>query len=198
MPMTALGCFSFAIAMTSAVWSQWPCVRRITSIVPRSGFSGALGFPVNQGSISTRLPPGVWSSHVAWPNQVSRAPFRDMRSPSLPRVAQTLARGRSGGGDGERRCVAPVTPNWIALAGASTAVVAGSLPPAAAVYLTTLSVAALMGAAFLAYLVAVDDPRPVRLCEAGGCAGAGALLMAGLAVRVPGVVSASAPAGAAK
>jgi hypothetical protein len=94
--------------------------------------------------------------------------------------------------------VAPVTPNWIALAGASTAVVAGSLPPAAAVYLTTLSVAALMGAAFLAYLVAVDDPRPVRLYEAGVCAVAGALVMGDLAVRVPGVVSASAPAGAAK
>ncbi len=94
--------------------------------------------------------------------------------------------------------MAPVTPNWIALAGACTAVVAGSLPPAAAVYLTTLSVAALMGAAFLAYLVAVDDPRPVRLCEAGVCAVAGAFLLGDLAVRVPGVVSATAPAGAAK
>jgi hypothetical protein len=94
--------------------------------------------------------------------------------------------------------VAPVTPNWIALAGAGTAVVAGSLPPAAAVYLTTLSVAALMGAAFLAYLGAVDDPRPARLYEAAVCAVAGALLMGDLAVRVPGVVSATAPAGAAK
>jgi hypothetical protein len=94
--------------------------------------------------------------------------------------------------------VAPVTSNWIALAGAGTAVVAGSLPPAAAVYLTTLSVAALMGAAFLAYLGAVDDPRPARLYEAAVCAVAGALLMGDLAVRVPGVVSATAPAGAAK
>jgi hypothetical protein len=94
--------------------------------------------------------------------------------------------------------VAPVTPNWIALAGAGTAVVAGSLPPAAAVYLTTLSVAALMGAAFLAYLVAVEEPRPARLYEAGVCAVAGALLLGDLAVRVPGVVSATAPAGAAK
>ncbi|HEX2378015.1 MAG TPA: hypothetical protein VHI30_10685 [Gaiellales bacterium] len=94
--------------------------------------------------------------------------------------------------------MAPVTPNWIAVTGAFAAVVAGSLPPAAAVYLTTLSVATLMGAAFLAYLVAVDDPRPVRLCEAGVCAVAGALLLGDLAVRVPGVVSASAPAGAAK
>ena len=81
--------------------------------------------------------------------------------------------------------MAPVTPNWIALAGVCTAVVAGSLPPAAAVYLTTLSVAALMGAAFLAYLVAVDDPRPARLYEAGVCAVAGALLLGDLAVRVP-------------
>jgi hypothetical protein len=94
--------------------------------------------------------------------------------------------------------VAPVTPNWIALAGAGTAVVAGSLPPAGAVYLTTLSVAALMGAAFLAYLGAVDDPRPARVYEAAVCAVAGALLMGDLAVRVPGVVSATAPAGAAK
>lgn len=94
--------------------------------------------------------------------------------------------------------MAPITPNWIALAGAGTAVVAGTLPPAAAVYLTTLSVAALMGAAFLAYLVAVDDPRPARMYEAAVCAVAGALLMGDLAVRVPGVVSASAPAGAAK
>ena len=94
--------------------------------------------------------------------------------------------------------MAPVTPNWIALTGAGTAVIAGTLPPAAAVYLTTLSVAALMGAAFLAYLVAVDDPRPARLYEAAVCAVAGALLMGDLAVRVPGVVSAAAPAGAAK
>lgn len=65
-------------------------------------------------------------------------------------------------------------------------------------YLTTLSVAALMGAAFLAYLVAVDDPRPARLYEAGVCAVAGALLLGDLAVRVPGVASATAPAGAAK
>jgi hypothetical protein len=94
--------------------------------------------------------------------------------------------------------VAPVTPNWIALAGVGTAVLAGSLPPALALYLTTLAVAALMGAAFLAYLVAVDDPRPVRLYEAAVCAVAGALLMADVAVRVPGVVAASAPAGATK
>ncbi|HET7170383.1 MAG TPA: hypothetical protein VFI18_01995 [Gaiellales bacterium] len=94
--------------------------------------------------------------------------------------------------------MSPVTPNWIALAGTSTAVVAGSLPAAAALYLTTLSVAALMGAAFLAYLVAVDDPRPARLYEAAVCAVAGALLLGDLAVRVPGVVSATAPAGATK
>jgi hypothetical protein len=94
--------------------------------------------------------------------------------------------------------VAPVTPNWIALAGAGTAVVAGTLPPAAAVYLTMLSVAALMGAAFLAYLVAVDDPRPARLYEAAVCALAGALLLGDLAVRVPGVFSATAPGGASK
>jgi hypothetical protein len=94
--------------------------------------------------------------------------------------------------------VAPVTPNWIALAGACTAILAGSFPPAVAVYLTTLSVAALMGAAFLAYLAAVDDPRPARLYEAAVCAVAGALLLGDLAVRIPGVASASAPAGAAR
>lgn len=94
--------------------------------------------------------------------------------------------------------MAPVTPNWIALAGVLTAVVAGALSPVAALYLTTLSVAALMGAAFLAYLVAVDDPRPARLYEAAVCAVGGALLLADVAMRVPGVASASAPAGAAK
>jgi hypothetical protein len=94
--------------------------------------------------------------------------------------------------------VAPVTPNWIALAGVFTAVIAGGLPPVAALYLTTLSVAALLGAAFLAYLVTVDDPRPARVCEAAVCAVAGALLLGDLAVRVPGVVSASAPSGAGK
>jgi hypothetical protein len=94
--------------------------------------------------------------------------------------------------------VAPVSPNWIALAGVLTAVVAGAVSPVAALYLTTLSVAALMGAAFLAYLVAVDDPRPARMYEAAVCAVAGALLLADVAMRVPGVASASAPAGAAK
>lgn len=94
--------------------------------------------------------------------------------------------------------MAPITPNWIALGGVLTAVVAGGLPPVAALYLTTLSVAALLGAAFLAYLVAVDDPRPARVYEAAVCAVAGSLLMGDLAVRVPGVVSASAPSGAGK
>jgi hypothetical protein len=94
--------------------------------------------------------------------------------------------------------VAPVTPNWIALGGVLTAAVAGALSPVAALYLTTLSVAALMGAAFLAYLVAVDDPRPVRLYETAVCAVAGALLLGDLAVRVPGAVSATAPQGASK
>jgi hypothetical protein len=94
--------------------------------------------------------------------------------------------------------VAPVTPNWIALGGAFTAVIAGGLSPVAALYLTTLSVAALMGAAFLAYLGAVDDSRPARVYEAAACAVAGALLLGDLAVRVPGVVSASAPDGAGK
>lgn len=94
--------------------------------------------------------------------------------------------------------MAPITPNWIALGGVLTAVVAGGLPPVAALYLTTLSVAALMGAAFLAYLVAVDDPRPARVYEAAVCAVAGALLLSDLAVRVPGVATASAPAGAGK
>ena len=61
-----------------------------------------------------------------------------------------------------------------------------------------LSVAALLGAAFLAYLVAVDDPRPARLYEAAVCAVAGALLLGDLAVRVPGVFSTAAPAGASK
>ena len=94
--------------------------------------------------------------------------------------------------------MAPITPNWIALGGVLAAVVAGGLPPVAALYLTTLSVAALMGAAFLAYLVAFDDPRPARVYEAAVCAVAGALLLGDLAVRVPGVVTASAPAGAGK
>jgi hypothetical protein len=94
--------------------------------------------------------------------------------------------------------VAPITPNWIALGGVLTAVAAGGLPPVAALYLTTLSVAALLGAAFAAYLVAVDDPRPGRVYEAAVCAVAGALLLADVAVRVPGIVSASAPSGAGK
>ena len=94
--------------------------------------------------------------------------------------------------------MAPITPNWIALGGVLTAVVAGGLTPVAALYLTTLSVAALLGAAFLAYLVAVDDPRPARVYEAAVCAVVGALLLGDLAVRAPGVVSASAPAGAGK
>jgi hypothetical protein len=33
-------------------------------------FSGQAGLPVSQGSNSSRLPPGVFTRNVEWPNQV--------------------------------------------------------------------------------------------------------------------------------
>ncbi|HYX86928.1 MAG TPA: hypothetical protein VE777_18310 [Gaiellales bacterium] len=90
--------------------------------------------------------------------------------------------------------MAPITPTWIALTGTSAAVAAGALPPVAALYVTTVSVAVLMGAAFMGYLVAVDDPRPVALYEAAVSAVAGALLLADVTLRFPDIVIGSAPA----
>src|SRR6266536_102219 len=92
--------------------------------------------------------------------------------------------------------MAPVTPTWIALAGTAAAVAAGGMSPVAALYVTTLAVAALMGAAFMGYLIAVDDPRPAALYETAVCAVAAALLLADVAVRFPDAIIGAAPGAA--
>jgi hypothetical protein len=92
--------------------------------------------------------------------------------------------------------VAAVTPTWIALAGTAGAVAAGGMSPVAALYVSTLAVAALMGAAFMGYLGAVDEPRPAALYEAAVSAVAGALLLADVALRFPDAVIGAVPGAA--
>lgn len=89
-----------------------------------------------------------------------------------------------------------VTPTRAALVATLVAFAAEPLPAALALYLTTLALAGLTGAAFLGYLAAADDPRPAALYDAAVCAVAGSLLLADVALRFPDVVAGSAPGAA--
>lgn len=89
--------------------------------------------------------------------------------------------------------MAAVTPIRLALLATALAVVAEPLPATLALYLTMLAMAGLTGAGFLGYLAAAGDPRPAALYDAAVCGVAAALLLADVALRVPDVVTGSAP-----
>src|SRR5579859_5175796 len=57
-----------AMSTVSPMWSAWPWVRRIVVGFTSSGETAALGFPLRNGSISTRLSPSE-SSKQAWPRK---------------------------------------------------------------------------------------------------------------------------------
>jgi hypothetical protein len=93
--------------------------------------------------------------------------------------------------------VAAVTPIRLALVATAAAVLAEPLPAVLGLYLTTLAMAGLTGAAFLGYLAAADDPRPAALYDGAVCGVAAALLLADVTLRFPDVVAGSTPSAAA-
>ena len=140
------------------MWSLCPCVSRNTSAGPGSfSSSGTTGLPVTQGSISTRLPPGVSMSQVACPNHVSSSPF-----PSAIVVTPlALVPAADYRGSRIRRHLREVNGHDHHIStthrdssAALLAVAAGLIAPNTliAFYLTALAAALLLIAAFLAYL----------------------------------------------
>ena len=84
-----------------------------------------------------------------------------------------------------------------AFAAALAALVAGlaGAGPLIAFYFTAVSAAALIGAAFMAYLRAVESPSPRSMLALAGASLAAVLVMADAAVRFPQVLTASPPGG---
>src|SRR3954449_10813908 len=162
MASTALGVCLVARSTASPVWSLCPCVSSSTSNGPGSvNSSGTPGLPVTQGSISTRLPPGVSMIQVACPTHVSRSPF-----PSPMVIAPCVwVRPQTTEGAGSAATCTKSTGMTItsaprtATVGALLAVAAGLIAPnnLIAFYLTALAAAMLLFAAFLAYLDAAQQ-----------------------------------------
>jgi hypothetical protein len=86
-----------------------------------------------------------------------------------------------------------VTPTRAATAAAGLAVLAGAVAPALAMYLTVVATAGLLGAAFAAYLAAVDRPDAAALMESAACATAGMLVLVDAALRFPELLSGGGP-----
>src|SRR5262249_45585857 len=82
-----------------------------------------------------------------------------------------------------RAALASLVPAFMA------GVIAGN--PLLGFYLTAIAAAGLIGAAFLAYLEAVDRTRPLELYELGAIALAALLMMLEVAIRFPRALSAS-------
>jgi len=81
-----------------------------------------------------------------------------------------------------RAALASLVPAFMA------GVIAGN--PLLGFYLTAIAAAGLIGAAFLAYLEAVDRTRPLELYELGAIALAALLMMLEVAIRFPRALSA--------
>jgi hypothetical protein len=91
-----------------------------------------------------------------------------------------------------------ITPARVAALAASAAVISAALPALFGFYTTTVAVAAMLGAAFAAYLAVVDEPAEWAVFELATCAVAALLTVAGTSLRFPAVVAGSTPAVAVK
>jgi hypothetical protein len=91
-----------------------------------------------------------------------------------------------------------LTPARVAAAAALATVAAGLAPALIGLYVCTVAVAVMLGAAFAAYLAVVDEPGEWVAFELGACAVAAALTLAGTSLRLPVVVAGSAPGIAVK
>jgi hypothetical protein len=91
-----------------------------------------------------------------------------------------------------------VTPTRVAALAATVAVVSAKMPALIGFYVVTVAVAAMLGAAFAAYLAVVDEPAEWAVFELATCAVAALLTVAGTSLRFPAVVAGSTPSVAVK
>jgi len=91
-----------------------------------------------------------------------------------------------------------VTPARVAALAALAVVLALVGPALTGFYIAMIATAALLGAAFAAYLAVVDEPAEWAVFELGTCAVAALLTLAGTSLRFPDVVSGVTPSASVK
>ena len=91
-----------------------------------------------------------------------------------------------------------VTPARVAALAAAAAVMSAAMPALIGFYVTTIAVAAMLGAAFAAYLAVVDEPAEWAVFELATCVVAALLTVAGTSLRFPAVVAGTTPSVAIK
>ena len=87
-----------------------------------------------------------------------------------------------------RSLQAQITPARAAVVAALATVAAGGAPPLVGLYVVTVAVAVMLGAAFAAYLSVVDEPGEWAAFEVAACAVAALLTLAGATLRYPTIV----------
>jgi hypothetical protein len=92
----------------------------------------------------------------------------------------------------------PVTPARVAAPAAALVVLALLAPALTGFYVAMIATAAMLGAAFAAYLAVVDEPAEWAVFELGACAVAALLTLAGTSLRFPDVVSGATPSASVK
>ena len=121
---------------------------------------------------------------MAWP--ISPAPIIATRLRSPVDTAETLEDSRTR----PRNCAAMiplqhVTPARVAALAAAAAVISAALPALIGFYVATVAVAAMLGAAFAAYLAVVDEPAEWAIFELATCVVAALLTVAGHEPALP-------------
>jgi hypothetical protein len=91
-----------------------------------------------------------------------------------------------------------ITPARVAACAALAALAAVTAPTLIGFYVSLMSVAVLLGAAFAAYLAVVDDPHEWAVFELGACTVAALFTLAGTSLRFPAVVAGTTPSAAVK
>lgn len=92
----------------------------------------------------------------------------------------------------------PVTPARVAALAAAVLVFALLAPALTGFYVAMVATAAMLGAAFAAYLAVVDEPVEWAVFELGACTVAALLTLAGTSLRFPDVVSGATPSASIK
>ncbi len=91
-----------------------------------------------------------------------------------------------------------VTPARVSALAAIAVVVALVGPALTGFYIAMVATAAMLGAAFAAYLAVVDEPAEWAVFELGACTVAALLTLAGTSLRFPDVVSGMTPSASVK
>jgi hypothetical protein len=91
-----------------------------------------------------------------------------------------------------------LTPARVAALAATAAVISATLPALLGFYVATVAVAAMLGAAFAAYLAVVDEPAEWAIFELSTCVVAALLTVAGTSLRFPAVMAGATPEVATK